>query len=541
MRYTGTKYRTMYYNRPQLINKFCSRPNKTNIWGRGTGKSTLNGDDAELKVHAMPRSRGFIVGSTYMQLLTLELPPIKAQWERLGYVEDVHYFIGKKPPPQWKHKWPKAFHMPSELKNVIWWYNGSIIQLVSFDRKDSARGGSFDWGLGIEAAMLSKTRLDNELLPAVRGTDYSFNKHPLHKSITYTSSMPWTSYGDWLFEAEEVQEQEEKEILGADLYNSWLELKNDHGNISPLRKKIIRKLKVKASERTTLYLEANAYDNIHILGEDWIDVQRARMHKESFDIEIMNIRKKKLGKMFYPKFKDRLHTYQDSYDYHHLDAVGEDTERLMNDCRNDGDLISGVHLQASFDFNGGIYTCVVFQEIKSLHKVRFLKSFFVKEEKGLNDLVKEVTEYYFPHRRKFLEVWGDRNGHFASKISIASYYEEVASTLKMEGWKFSIKAPDFNIPHTDRFLYINKMLSFEDPSLPEIEINANNCKPFIISIKNAPLKKGHLIEKDKSSEASDDILQEYATHFSDCFDYALQQYFYRNINSSITSNLSIGI
>lgn len=174
-----------YYNSPQLAVKYCSRPEKTLLWGRGTGKSTVNADIAEACVHEMPRSRGFIVGATYMQILTLELPPMIAHWERLGYYQNVHYFIGVKPPRAWRKQWPSAYHMPQRTDNLIWWYNGSVIQLISFDRKDTgSRGGSFDWGLGIEAALLPKPRLDRELLPTLRPTHYTFKHNRYHKSLT---------------------------------------------------------------------------------------------------------------------------------------------------------------------------------------------------------------------------------------------------------------------------------------------------------------------------------------------------------------------
>ncbi|NME67202.1 hypothetical protein [Flammeovirga aprica] len=533
----------MYYNKPQLAIKFCNRKFKTFIAGRGTGKTTTEADEAENNIFSMPRSRGFIAGATYMQIFTLELPPIKAQWARMGYHEDIHYFIGKKPPAQWRKNWPKAYHMPSKLDNVIWWFNGSIISLISFDRKDTgSRGASFDWGIIIEAALFPKSRLDQELIPAMRPTDPSFRSNPRHESLFFASSMPWTAHGDWLFEAEEKQKEEEEAILGATLYQEWKKIKKEKSFQSKTAKRILQKLRQNTSKRSTLYLEANALDNLYILGENWIEKQRSIMQKDAFDIEIMNVRKKKTSNLFYPKFNDKRHVYIDSYDYYHFDRVGGDVDLLVNDCRVDGDIVNTIPLQISLDFNANIYSAVIFQELKSLNTVRFVKEFAVEEGKELSDLIQLITDYYTFFPTQHMKIWGDRNGNFKRKGSIISYYQEVMDELQKAGWTFELLAPEHNIPHTERFLKINKMLSGKDPRLPIIEINANNCKNFIISIKNAPTKiTTGGIEKDKSSETSEEIKPVHATHYSDVFDYALWQFFGNIINDDGLGELEFGM
>lgn len=76
-----------------------------------------------------------------------------------------------------------------------------------------------------------------------------------------------------------------------------------------------------------------------------------------------------------------------------------------------------------------------------------------------------------------------------------------------------------NPEHVDKFNLIDKVLLETDDRFPRVRINQNTCKALIISIQNSPIKEG--FAKDKRSEKSTSIAQEYATHLSDCFDYIL--------------------
>ncbi|UZR93145.1 hypothetical protein [Chondrinema litorale] len=522
----------VYYNPPQLAVKYCSRPEKTLIWGRGTGKSTVNADIAEACVHEMPRSRGFIVGANYLQILTLELPPMIAHWERQGYYQNLHYFIGKKPPQKWLKKWPTAWHMPQKNDYLIWWYNGSVIQLISFDRKDTgSRGGSFDWGLGIEAALLPKSRLDKELIPAIRPTHYTFKKSRYSKSLTFTSTMPFTQAGNWLFKAEVEQESETIAILGEGLYKDYIEIKKvNPANRNQTQNKIVarvkRKLLAAKAKRKVLYLEATARENLHILGEDYFDTQRRTLSPLVYKVEILNHKVTIIPNSFYPRFKESVHVYFESYSYKHLDSLGFNTKDFKNDCRNDEDLVNGVPLQISLDFNSDIYSLIVFQYLKSVNKVRILKNFYAKDGEGLEELMERFCNYYAVHNNQFVKVWGDRNGYFERDNSRNTYYNEVLNGLGKNRWVSELCAPAHNIEHGLRFIMVNRMFAGIDRFLPQVEINGNNCKELVISIKATPAKKTDVgIQKDKSSERDPNILAEHASHFSDTLDYALFQFF----------------
>lgn len=537
----GTINRKVTYNAVQMAFRHNNRKYKTLVGGRGLGKTTMEADELEVAVHAMPRSRLFLVGRTYVQILTLELPPIKAHWARLGYYQNVHYFVGKRPPKSWLRDWPTAYHMPENLDHCIWWYNGTIIQLISFDRKDTgSRGGSFDGGIRIESALLPKQRLDNELTPAIRSTDLSLKDHPKNGFVTDMTTMPITPSGDWVFDAEKKQEEEEKKILGVAGFAEYHELKKKKDYQHKSYRKHLRKLKQHASEREYLYMEATARYNTYILGKDWFRRQKQNMHPLIYDVEIENKRMRRLVNGFYPQFSDKKHVKIDTFRYEHIDQLEYDHTKFENDCRHDADLVHGVPLQVSFDFNGGIYSALVFQYLQSVNTVRFLKNFFVKDGVELPELVGQIVEYYSSHAPHFIKIWGDRNGHFRIE-NRASFYDDVINAFHKAGWKTELLAPSKNIPHDLRYLIINRMLAGTEKRLPQIEINGNHCKELIISIENAPLEKATKgIKKDKSSENDQSLPQEHATHFSDCFDYGLQQFFESIPGSRSLNDFSIG-
>ena len=100
----------LQFNRPQLRFVMSAPSSANSVWSRATGKSSKIAWLIHRIVTEMPRSCWGIVGSTYQQILTRTLPSTIASLERIGYYKDVHYFIGRKPPPSWG--WPEPFQRP---------------------------------------------------------------------------------------------------------------------------------------------------------------------------------------------------------------------------------------------------------------------------------------------------------------------------------------------------------------------------------------------------------------------------------------------
>lgn len=139
--------RRLYFNRAQLEAMVVAARNEYIVGGRGLGKS--EGFDARVLLRnafAMPGSAGALLSPSYTKLKTLTFPAIAAALARWGYQQGRHYTVGVRPPRELRYKSPII--APFEWRNVICFYNGSIVHLVSFDRPMSTNSLSLDYLIG---------------------------------------------------------------------------------------------------------------------------------------------------------------------------------------------------------------------------------------------------------------------------------------------------------------------------------------------------------------------------------------------------------
>ena len=143
-------------NNPQLISILNNAKKEVNIWGRGTGKSYIVGQEINNINRTMPRSITSITGQTYGQLLTRTLPSTFKYLEQIGYKRydkktGGHYVIGATP--------PEHFFRPYEpvLKhdNFISFSNGTGYLLLSQERIGSTRGPNVDREIVDEALAIN--------------------------------------------------------------------------------------------------------------------------------------------------------------------------------------------------------------------------------------------------------------------------------------------------------------------------------------------------------------------------------------------------
>ena len=139
-------------------------------------------------------------------------------------------------------------------------------------------------------------------------------------------------------------------------------------------------------------------------------------------------------------------------------------------------------------------------------------------------MVKQFIDYY-KHPQSSCNVvhlYHDRSGYKSEANSKTTLAEDVENALRSAGWIVINQTPNTNNPeHIQKFRLINEILSEQNPRLPIVRINENQCPNLIISMENAPLTSDDAFKKDKSSERSSTIPQEHATHFSDTLDYCL--------------------
>lgn len=475
----------VYLNQKQIDFVQATQPDKAFCGGRGAGKSTANGADSFVDIITMPKSKGGFLGLTYNQIMTKFLPPVLDMWQRMGFREHTekipgHYTIGKQPPSHWAKPWQP----PQYYQNVLSIYNGTCIEFLSFDRKNLNRGGNFDWLKADEAQLLNKERFDKEIRPSVRGNRFRYNT-PRHHSISFTGSMPWLPSGMWFPDMEEEAKKHPKEVS---------------------------------------FTKATAWDNVKVLGEQYIRRLERTLPYLVCQVELYNERITRLPNGFYDEFDDDRHCYITYYDY----SDDEFDVRIT-----DKDYVKTLPLEISMDFNAKFTSLVVGQEHQlPSWEFRFINEFFEKRDINspvhydptmeehrdiISRTVQKFIDYYKGHQGYVL-IHGDRNGNNATANSALTFYQQIEKQLRLAGFNVILMVERRLDPlHQLKHLVINTLLR-GSANLPKIKINAERCKYTIISIQASPLTPD--FKKDKSSETQE-IPQERATHLSDCFDNLL--------------------
>lgn len=446
---------------------------------RGSGKSTVLGWFLKEAVRQMPRSTGVIVGETFVQIKSRTLPSTKEGLEMFGLYEGYDYVVGKSGVSM---GFERPFQAPDSWNNVIHFRNGAIAVMVSLDNPNSGRGLNSYWVMGDEAVLLTYDRLFNNVLTTNRAKKEIFKgKSMLHAEI-FVSSVAMTKKGEWFTNREKMAMENPKEYT---------------------------------------FIKASSKVNIHNLKPGWIEkMRREALSKTMFEAEILNIRPGKIADGFYAQLSKKNY-YKYKYD---IEALGDLAENYVPSSKYDTDLVRGVPLQFNLDFGGRINCGTVSQYLESQGEIRFIKEFFAKNPDKLSDMVKQFIDYYKHHQSScnVVHLYHDRSGYKSEANSKTTLAEDVENALRSAGWIVINQTPNTNNPeHIQKFRLINEILSEQNPRLPIVRINENQCPNLIISMENAPLTSDDAFKKDKSSERSSTIPQEHATHFSDTLDYCL--------------------
>lgn len=295
---------------------------------------------------------------------------------------------------------------------------------------------------------------------------------------------------------------------------------------------------------------ASTLENIDILGEDYIRQMKRDLPAYTFMVSIMNVKMQKSNDGFYSNLDiDHVHGYiPDEIDplsqanFSTVRAEGvvngqrvrsetyqPDLRELSerNDCRMDSDCVKALPLYIALDYNANINTMVVGQvyERDGLQCVNVIKSFYVKNERKLRDLVKDFSDYYAPKRAVCRDVTYFYDATAKQGASYAStderFYTTVISELQRNGW--DVTGVDMGTPerHEVKHKIINEALAHL--SFPAIRINQPNNPDLIIALQLCEVSisyKGFRKDKsqEKKPEAEDNLPLQQRTDFTDAFD-----------------------
>jgi hypothetical protein len=530
--------RTLHYNKMQLRAFLIGAPTLYCIAGRGTGKSTgvIAPRMADCCI-SMPRSNNGLLAKTYKQIKTRTLPATVSGWKKLGFIQDLHFVIGRRADK--KLRFAEPDEPPADWENVIHWFTGSIISMSSQDRKNDSNGLNLQSLHGDEAKLLDYEDLLESIMPTLRGMP-QYRDMPQYRMITWTTDMPTTPEAKWLLDAEEFNEPETNELI------IQLQLKLQDCYAAMKRAKSPRTFtqlewdmnsinnKIKALRKgLTHFLEASSFDNIDVLGIDYIKTQRRNLPDFIFETSILNKRPEALehGRRFYPQL-NKHHFYTD-FNYSYFDNTKIDIQ-VPDSSIGDLDCNSNQPLDLVIDWGGKINSMLVCQEDNQHHRYNILNEFFAIQPDIIHDLIDKFDLYYAHHTERIIYLYYDRNGNTNVANSKETYAELVERLLYEKRWIVRLMSFDENPQHRDKYEFINLMLSEQDARLPKVRINEENCPNAKIALYNTPIKliAGEL-KKDKGSERSDIIPQEQATHVTDCFDIVLFSKFRKDIDESV--------
>lgn len=485
----------VYLHRGQLLFKLCSARDSVNICSRRWGKSWLVAMRIMENVLEMPGSLGVFVASSFRQAHSRTLPAALMAMEEFGWHRDVHYVIGHRPDPRLGFKEP--LFCPSDLKDVIWFANGTLMIIVSQEVVMSSNSMTIHWVVGDEAKGLDYYKLSNELFPAVGGSDRYFNdpaKYPHLWGKHFFTDMPTSKDGLWLIKKYEKEYDKElcDTIIAMECEIRRLELQPANTYNSRKVAHLRRQANLLRS-KALYYQERPIFDNIAVVGADYVKRCERDLTPLVFRTSILTKRIDKVEGMFYDSFDRKIHTY------HATDNSKLNDYRAQHyDCLLDTDIERTKPIAISFDYGALINWLVAAQIQGNVHKT--LKSFFTKHKQRLREVIQLFCDYYEPHPNKTVVYYFDSTALGTGFVEVNhSAYDIVHDEFDKHGWV--VKDVPLGNPsrHDAKHRIINDGFSGQKSLLPMF--NADNNEELLQAISLTELQIGSKgIRKNKSGE-----------------------------------------
>ena len=538
-----TKNQQLKLNRPQLnfvrLLPGLSR-GATSVWGRATGKSFIIAWIIRHVAKVAPGYSGFILGSSFKQLLSITLPSTLRALETFGFKRNVDFIIGQKPPKSWE----LPYEAPVDFSHYITIYTGYKKRAIGFHllsqdkNAASARGLNLDGGIVDERLLIDNQRYQEEIGNANRGNQEFLSHVPIHHAVFDFTSMPLTNKGNYLLERGNYHE-EDRNFDFTEIRNAQIRLQLDFLKNKDVQyrlevwkelKELNRRLVFYKSKLHHLYSESNVFDNISNVGLRFIEDRYAEMTELMFLIEMLNKRIKKIEGGFYVTFDRERHGYKGNFNYSYLDNLEYDFDRIRSaDARADSDCIAELALDIGVDFGAKINFMVVGQYLQSINQINIIKNIYVKHPLIHKDLFRKFVEYYAHHPHKVVNFYYDPQGNKSTGVTYIKPAEECADIMRKAGWTIVMKSRGASYTHHNtKYWFMGNVFKELDPRLPKVRINTVNAKETVISLEQSRIKEQQgQIKKDKSDERKDGLNQAETTHASDAFDNILTGKFSR--------------
>ena len=517
---TATR-KKIYFNDPQLEFMYTGAHTSVIAGGRRLGKSHGFAAPFALRnTQKMPRSTGGIVGSTYQQLLSRTLPGTLQALEDFGYKRDLHFYIGHKPPKN--SNFARPIIDPPSYEHAIIWYDGSIWRLISQDRAGTSNSLTLDWLLLDEAKFLKFNKLKEETFPANGGFKGHFGNSPWHHSMLIISDMPTTKAGSWFLTYKDKMDPELIDTIHSLVFERWevLQKLKSKGSLPHLQN-YLREIDIALAKLRSVavyYREWSSIENLLLLGERYIKQMKRDLPPLVFQTSILCKKLKNQRDNFYAALQESIH-YYNAFDNSFLDGLNYNYQEKDDNCLQDSDLNRDKPICIAFDYNANINWLVAGQ--RDGIKMLTLKSFYVKYERKIRELVQDFCKYYFFHRAKTVIYYYD-NTALGTNYAVGD--DDFASVIcaEFERLHWSVQRVHIGnpVPHRDKHRMIHLALKGQRYLFPMF--NQPNNEALLLALENTGVKIGSQgFQKDKSgeklAESEEDLLQ-HRTDGTDAWD-----------------------
>jgi hypothetical protein len=518
------KTKAIYFNPAQL--KVMQRQCNTVVvvGGRRLGKSHgIVAPFALRNVQYMPGSSGGYVASTFQQALTRTLPGTMKALDDFKYKRNVHYYVGRKPPKTARFKSPII--EPESYDHVISWYNGSIQYIISQDGVGTSNSLTLDYGIFDEAKYLDHAKLREETFPAIGGNQSYFMKSQFYRSKLIVSDMPMTKKGSWFLDYAKESDPELIATIDGIIYKLWeiRERINREKDKAPgyllneyktLSKKLAQLRRIAVD-----YNEFSSLENLEVLGESYIKQMKRDLPPLVFMTSILCLKIRNSQDGFYNNLKESVHYYS-KYNNDYLQGLDYDFDKASEvSCLQDGDLNLYAPIQIAFDYNANINWLVAGQV--NGQRLYVIKSFYVKYERKLVELVNDFCDYYRFHKRKEVVYYVDSTA-LASNYAVneEDFASVVEMTFRKHGWYVTRVFIGNPMKHHEKHRIINMGLKGDSGLFPMF--NKDNNEELLLSMEQAGVHiSANGFRKDKRGEKlveTEEDKLETRTDGSDAFD-----------------------
>ena len=530
------------------VRNFGSRSTKV-LAGRGTGKSAFLAFKMADATISLPRMMGGFCGASAKQNYTRTMPNVLKVMNLLGFIEGVHYFLGRPPA---RLRWPSPIAKPRVWENCVSFANGFVWQMISLAVKGSANGLNLAALMGDETKYMPWPRVKEEVLPTLRG-DF------MPPSARKTEQKRW-GYGTdprrnnhylsqlWVSDAglnnRECLWEKEAEYETLEVNDKIQEMMAELRYLERYHPKEAARLAANDNFLEQLYAlrtqsetfwRFSSIENAALLGgEAWIRQMKRELPDLLFRLQILNQPRGTAKEGFYCNFSE-LNTYEseevtdivlDKYstrikgkaldasrwptDY---EAESLDYDQLLHDgedCSLDLDLDYSEPLRIALDANHDINCFVVGQTRMYQGKASLLvmKEFFVQNEIRLRGLSKLFAQYYKPFLRRGCKevifyvassIKQGANKAYALEESEQSRFDIVVAD-ELTSYGFKVTRAEFNSWRQERkYQFINDC--FSGAASPAVYINreAGRCVYLRAALENAAVVPG-TFKKYKETE-----------------------------------------